>query len=71
MSRFYIQLSNDEFVRLAQIAANETRSTREQAHHLIRISLGLERGKELSPNKHESAGTTLAGDGALVEVNPS
>lgn len=46
MTRFYIQLSNDEFIRLAQIAVNETRSTRDQARHLLRCALGLDRPQE-------------------------
>ena len=46
MTRFYIQLSNDEFIRLAQIAVNETRSTRDQARHLLRCALGLDSSQE-------------------------
>ena len=66
MSKIYIQLSNEEFICLANAANKETRSTKDQARHLLRCALGLS-----DPNKHESAGATLAGDGAFVSTNPS
>ena len=47
MSRFYINLSDDEFIRLAKVALKETRSTQDQARYFLRCALGLEdAGKE-------------------------
>ena len=66
MSKIYIQLSNEEFICLANAANKETRSTKDQARHLLRCALGL----VTDPNKHESAGATLAGDGAFVTPHP-
>lgn len=64
-TRITVPLGKDEFFALRENADREYRHPREQARYLLRLALGL-----ADPNKHESAGTTLAGDGAFVEVHP-
>ncbi|MCL4833498.1 MAG: hypothetical protein KJZ86_13730 [Caldilineaceae bacterium] len=60
-----VPLTEREWHTLRTIAQDEYRNPKQQAAYLLRLALGLD-----NPNKHESAGTTLAGDGAFVEVNP-
>lgn len=64
-TRITVPLGKDEFHALRENADREYRHPREQARYLLRLALGLDNSQ-----KHESAGSTLAGDGAFVEVNP-
>jgi hypothetical protein len=59
MSKIYIQLSNEEFICLANAANKEIRSTKDQARHLLRLALGLD-----SPQKHETATPAFPGTGS-------
>ena len=65
MTRISIPVSVAERDALLVNAERNLRHPRDQARHLLRCALGLE-----NPTQHESAGTTLAGDGALVKINP-
>lgn len=57
-----VPLTEREWNKLRTIAQSEYRNPKQQAAYLLRCALGL-----TDPNEHESAGSTLAGDGALVE----
>ena len=65
-TRITVPLGKEEFNALREISDREYRHPRDQARHLLRCALGL----VTDPNKHESAGATLAGDGAFVTPHP-
>lgn len=65
MTRISIPVTVAERDALLVDADRNLRHPREQARYLLRLALGL-----TEPQKHESAGTTLAGDGALVTNTP-
>lgn len=41
MSKIYVPITGDEFLRLQQVAVQECRTPHDQARYLLRVGLGL------------------------------
>lgn len=71
MSKIYLPITADEFLRLSQLARQECRTPHDQARYLLRLGLGLAGASPPADQQRHNRAVCPAknSDGAVVEAN--
>ena len=68
MSKIYVPITGDEFLKLQQAARQECRTPHDQARYLLRVGLGL--AEAPSTKRNDCTGqVSQAKTGAIVAAN--